>query len=151
MMASELSTFANGTGKERASIEPGDTAPTLGDAGAMLDAKARDQYRRRIKDLREELSEAERLNDTLRATSMRAELDSLGDQLAAAVGLGGRARKAASHSERARVMVTKAIKAAIAKIRASDAALGRHLATSIKTGNFCVYDPGPDHPAAWQL
>ena len=151
MMSSELSNFGNGTGKVRASIESGDTAATLGDAGAMLDAKARDQYRRRSNDLREELTEAERLNDTVRATRIRCELDALGDQLAAAVGLGGRIRKAASHSERARVMVTKAIKAAIAKIRASDAALGRHLATSIKTGNFCVYDPGPDHPADWQL
>ncbi len=48
-------------------------------------------------------------------------------------------------------MVTKAIKAAIAKIRSSDPVLGRYLATSIKTGNCCAYDPGPDAPIAWQL
>jgi hypothetical protein len=48
-------------------------------------------------------------------------------------------------------MVTKAIKGAIAKIRAGDASMGRHLATSIRTGNSCVYDPDPAHPISWQL
>jgi hypothetical protein len=117
----------------------------------MLDTRACEQYRKRIGELREELTEADRLNDGYRATRLRCELESLGDQLVAAVGLGGRLRKAASHSERARLMVTKAIKAAIAKIRGRDVALGHHLATSIKTGNFCVYDPGPDCSTAWQL
>ena len=151
VLARELAALGTAPGKGRASIDPNATAATLGDAGAILDTKAREQYRQRIADLREELAEADRLNDTGRATRLRIELESLSDQLAAAVGLGGRVRKAASHSERARVMVTKAIKAAIAKIRASDAALGRHLATSIKTGNTCVYDPGPDRPTAWRL
>jgi hypothetical protein len=48
-------------------------------------------------------------------------------------------------------MVTKAIKAAIAKIRASDASLGRHLATSIKTGRYCAYDPGLVRSIPWHL
>ena len=48
-------------------------------------------------------------------------------------------------------MVTKAIKAALTKIRAMDASLGRHLATSIKTGACCAYDPGPLPPVSWQL
>ncbi|MGH7782181.1 MAG: alpha/beta fold hydrolase [Candidatus Binataceae bacterium] len=151
VLARELALVGAATAKRRSSIEPGGTAATLGDAGALIDAKACEQYRQRIGDLQEELTEADRLNDTCRAAGIRRELESLGDQIAAAVGLGGRARKAASHSERARLMVTKAIKAAIAKIRGSDAALGRHLATSIKTGNFCVYDPGPDRRTPWKL
>jgi hypothetical protein len=48
-------------------------------------------------------------------------------------------------------MVTKAIKTALAKIRANDQGLGRHLATSITTGTCCVYDPGPDAGIAWDL
>jgi pimeloyl-ACP methyl ester carboxylesterase len=123
----------------------------LGDAGAVLDAKARDQYRRRIRDLRAELAEAVELNDVWRAPRLRSELESLHDQIAAAVGLGGRNRKAASHSERARLMVTKAIKSAITRFRATDDALGRHLATSIKTGNCCGYDPGSPPTISWQL
>jgi len=117
----------------------------------MLDAKAQGQYRRRIAELREEVAEAVRRNDSSRATLLRSEMESLREQIAAAVGLGGRSRKAASHTERARLMVTEAIKAAIAKIRANDASLGRYLATSIKTGNYCAYDPDPVHPISWQL
>jgi hypothetical protein len=48
-------------------------------------------------------------------------------------------------------MVTKAIKAALAKIRAGDASLGRYLAASIRTGHSCAYDPGPLPPVSWQL
>ena len=151
VLARELAAAGTANGNRRASIDAGGTAANLGDAGAMLDAKACGQYRRRIGELREELAEAAQLNDTSRATRLRSELESLRDQIGAAVGLGGRVRKAASHSERARLMVTKAIKAAIAKIRTSDASLGRYLATSIKTGNFCAYDPDPAHPISWQL
>jgi pimeloyl-ACP methyl ester carboxylesterase len=151
VLARELAVLGTEPSKARASIDSDGTAASLGDAGAMLDTNARDQYRKRIADLREELADADRLNDTSRASRLRVELEAINDQLAAALGLGGRVRRAASHSERARVTVTKAIKAAIAKIRASDAVLGRHLATSIRTGNFCAYDPGPDGPSAWQL
>ena len=124
---------------------------SLGDAGARIDAKASGQYRRRATELREELAEAVRLNDTGRAARIRAEIEFLRDQIAAAVGLSGRSRKAASHSERARLMVTKAIKAAIAKVRARDASAGRYLATSIKTGNYCTYDPDSAPPISWHL
>jgi pimeloyl-ACP methyl ester carboxylesterase len=151
VLASDLAAAGTARGQERARVDPGGTAADLGDAGALLDAKARAEYRRRIGDLRDELAEAVRFNDTLRATRLRSELESLRDQLAGAVGLGGRNRKAASHAERARLMVTKAIKAALANIRARDAALGRYLATSIKTGNCCAYDPGAPPPVSWQL
>ena len=122
----------------------------LGDADAILDAKALARYRCRVSELKEELANAEMLNDSGQVTRLRLELESLSDQIAAAVGLRGNCRASASHRERARLMVTKAIKAVIAKVRASNAALGHHLATCIKTGNLCMYDPGP-HGPAWRL
>jgi hypothetical protein len=133
------------------SMDAGGTATDLGDAGALLDARAREEYRRRIGELQEELADAIGCNDAGRADHLRAELECLRDQIVAAVGLGGRERRAAAHAERARLMVTKAIKTAIAKIRASDASLGRHLATSIRTGNYCAYDPGPPPCVSWRL
>src|SRR5262249_57017649 len=124
---------AAGTGSagRRFPTRPDTTARDLGDAGAVLDAKARALYQRRICELREELAEAVRLDDGCTAARLRLELESLRDQLASAVGLGGRNRKTGSHSERARLMVTKAIKAAMTKIRASDASLRRHRATPL--------------------
>ena len=151
VLACELAAAGTTSGSRRASVHPGAPASDLGDAGAVLDARAREQYRRRIDELRGELAEAVQRNDTGRAAHLRSELEFLHDQIVAAVGLGGRNRKAASHAERARLMVTKAIKAAIARLRASDPSLGRHLATSIKTGNCCAYDPGPQPAVCWQL
>src|SRR5262245_44490793 len=151
ILARDLAVTGSTLRNRRASIDPGGTTADLGDAGALLDAKAREQYRRRMDELREELAEVVQINDTGRAARVRAELESLRVQIAAAVGMGGRSRKAAAHTERARLMVTKAIKAAIARIRASDASLGRYLATSIRTGNCCAYDPGDITPVAWHL
>jgi non-specific serine/threonine protein kinase len=74
-------------------------------------------------------------------------MEAIAEQLAAAVGLGGRDRQAASSSERARSTVTKAVKAALNRIADHHAPLGRHLTTSIKTGTFCSY--APDEPSPW--
>ena len=136
VLACELAAAGTAPGKQRASTDPGCTAADLGDAGALLDAKAREQYRHRIGELREELAEAVQLNDVSRAAGLRSELDFLRDQIVTGVGLGGRNRKAASHTERARLMVTKAIKAAIEIVPAT--LRWAYLATSIKTGNCCA-------------
>ena len=121
----------------------------LGDAGAVLDATAKAAYKRRVAELREELEEAEEFNDRGRAAAAREELDFIASQLSAAVGLGGRDRKAASSDERARLTVTKRIKDALGKIRESHAQLGQYLAAHIKTGYLCAYLPDPDRPIPW--
>jgi non-specific serine/threonine protein kinase len=66
------------------------------------------------------------------------------------VGLGGRDRRAASHAERARLNVTRAIRAAIASLARANPALGRHLAATIRTGRYCSYTPDPRAPIAWE-
>ncbi len=65
----------------------------------------------------------------------------LAEQLASAVGLGGRDRKAASNVERARVNVQRRLKDAIRRIAEHDAALGRYLDATVRTGTYCVYRP----------
>ena len=73
-----------------------------GDAGAVLDEQAKAEYRTHIEELRSEIEEAEAFNDPERAERAREELEFVGRELAAAVGIGGRDRKAASSAERAR-------------------------------------------------
>lgn len=121
----------------------------LGDAGEMLDARAKAEYRARLQDLEAELAEAERFNDPVRAAKAREEIDFLVSELARAVGLGGRDRRAASHAERARLNVTRAIRAALDNIARSHPALGRHLRTTVRTGRYCVYAPDPRVPITW--
>lgn len=112
-----------------------------GDAGALLDPRAKLEYRRRLDDLGEALAEAERFGDADRARSAQQEIDALAEQLAQAVGLGGRDRRAASDVERARVNVQRRLKDAIARIAAADPTLGRYLGASIQTGTYCVFRP----------
>jgi hypothetical protein len=96
-------------------------------------------------------TEAEGFNDPGRAAKAAAERDFLVDELARAVGLGGRDRRAASHAERARLNVTRAIRAAMANLARANPPLGRHLAVTIRTGRYCSYTPDPRAPITWEL
>jgi len=114
---------------------------TAGDAGPVLDERAKAQYRARIAELREELAEAERCHDLGRAARAREETDAIAQQLGAAVGLGGRDRRSASDVERARINVQRCLKEALERIGKSDAALGRYLSTTVRTGTYCSFRP----------
>jgi hypothetical protein len=96
----------------------------LGDAGEMLDEQAKSAYRRRLSELREDLDAAKAANNIDRAERVEQEIDALTKELSRAVGLGGRNRRAASASERARQTVSKSIKSVLERIAQNDAALG---------------------------
>ena len=122
-----------------------------GDAGPALDAQAKAAYRTRVQELRDELEEAESFNDPERAARAREELAWIAEQLTGAVGLGGRERRTGSDAERARVNVTRAIRAALRRVGERDAELGRHLQGTVRTGTFCSYEPDPTEPLAWTV
>lgn len=117
------------------------SAADRGDAGEVLDAKAREAYQRRATDLRAEIEEADRFADVGRADRARHELEMLLQQLSSAVGLGGRARRVGSAAERARIVVQRRVREAIKRIAEHEAELGRHLDWAIRTGTFCAYEP----------
>lgn len=116
---------------------------SLGDAGEVLDADARTAYRRRVEQLRADCEEALGCDAYDRAEALQAEIDQLVAQLAQAFGLGGRARRASSAAERARLNVTRAIRSAIHRIEEvlpdAGAALDRH----VRTGLYSTYQPPP--------
>jgi tetratricopeptide (TPR) repeat protein len=120
-------------------------------AGQMLDVQAKAEYRQRLVQLKEELDDAREAGNVERGAQIEDEIDALHQELSRAVGLGGRDRRAGSTSERARLAVTRAIKAAIEKIAEHDAQLGLYLSTSIKTGTFCSYVPDARHMISWAL
>ncbi len=115
------------------------TVRTSGDAGEVLDARARSEYRRRLGDLEEELAEAQQFNDLARAGQARTEIEALTHQLSSAFGLGGRARKAGSDAERARVRIRNGIASSLKAIGRHHGGLARHLAQAVRTGTFCSY------------
>ncbi len=120
----------------------GITAPAgTGHAGPMLDSRARDDYRHRVEEIREELQDAESLNDMGRADALRSELDFISRELSRAYGLGGRQRAAGDAAERARVNVRRRIKDAVERIGEQIPDAGRYLENTIKTGRYCKYTP----------
>jgi uncharacterized membrane protein len=132
---------------EKAGIHIGN----LGDAGEMLDEQARVAYRHRLSELRKELDEAKEVGNVERAEKAEQEIDALTSELSRAVGLGGRNRRAASASERARQSISKTIKSVVERIAQSDAALGDIFDRCIKTGTFCSYQPDLNFPMTWEF
>jgi len=123
----------------------------LRDAGEMLDEQAKNEYRRRLSDLRTDLEEAEKVGAIQRAQRAEHEISMLTKELSRAVGLKGRNRRAGSASERARQSINKTIRTALQKIEKNDAALTRFLSRTIRTGNFCYYQPDPDSRINWHF
>jgi non-specific serine/threonine protein kinase len=126
-------------------------AGDAGHAGPVLDQQAKAAYRRRVRELQEDIEEARAWNDPERAGRAELELEALTRELSAAVGLGGRDRMAAAGAERARVSVRKAIATAVTRIGEHDADLGLLLATTVRTGTFCRYTPDPRLPVTWEV
>jgi tetratricopeptide (TPR) repeat protein len=131
--------------------EPGVDRRHLGDAGAYLDSQAKNAYRRRLHQLREAMDDADAYGDQRRAEQIQAEIDALVAELARAIGLDGRDRRAACAAEKARVNVTRAVRTAISRIGQAHPCLGEHLDRHVKTGTFCSYQPGTDAGVAWAV
>jgi hypothetical protein len=127
------------------------TVGHLGDAGEMLDGRAKQDYKRRLTELREQLEDAQELGNSERAAEIESEIDFLAREISRAIGLSGRDRRAGSAAERARLSVTRAIKAALEKISEHHYKLGEILNQSIHTGTFCSYVPDSLAPTIWRL
>lgn len=115
----------------------------------IVDPRARAAYRARLLELRDELEEAEGNADLGRADAARAEMDAIAGELAAALGLGGRARPRPDASERARKAVSQRIRNSLKRLAEVHPELAAHLERSIKTGRFCSYSP--EGQISWSL
>ncbi len=106
-----------------------------------MDARALEEYRKRIKDLHEDIDEAERNNNSEAAANAREEQQSLESEISAAFGLGGHTRPVRSPQEKARKAVSKAIHRAIRIIKKENQHLGDHLSNAIYIGAYVSYRP----------
>ncbi|HEX2125024.1 MAG TPA: AAA family ATPase [Thermoleophilaceae bacterium] len=149
-LVSAVEGWTDGAGRARA-VGDGVRAGQPADLGPILDARAREEYRVRLDELRADLEEARGFGDDERAAPIEEEIDALVGELARALGLGGRDRPQSSPAERARVNVTKAIRTAIKLIERQSPVLAEHLTASIRTGRFCSYAPPGEAPPAWRL
>ena len=132
-----LDLAAGGPGLAAAAAEP------------LLDPAARGAYHRRIRELDGELAAADRAGNTTAADRAHTERQALLTELRRATGLAGRPRRAAADTERARVNVTRTLRAALGHITLAAPTAGAHLQSSIHTGTTCRYQPAPGGPARW--
>jgi pimeloyl-ACP methyl ester carboxylesterase len=115
----------------------------------VIDQAARAHYKHRITELEQELEEAQERGDGEASAAAREELDALITELTAAYGLAGRPRRSPDHVERARKAVSRRLRHAMRRIARAHPRLGRHLAASIRTGEFCSYQP--DRDTIWSV
>jgi len=121
----------------------------LATSSALPDHQARASYRQRLADLRDQLAEAERFNDTGRIAILRSESEFLTQELSTRYGISQHARKSSTEVEKARKAVAYRIRSALTKLKKAHPILWRHLHLTIKTGVFCSYNP--EKPISWRI
>jgi tetratricopeptide (TPR) repeat protein len=118
----------------------GRPGPAFG-ADAVLDDEARAAYRARVGAIDRALDDADRAGDSQEGERLAAERVALVSELATATGLGGRPRRLADESERARKTVGARLRDSLRRIEDVDPALGRYLRSSVRIGTECRYTP----------
>jgi hypothetical protein len=121
----------------RAGIDP---LVASGTSGEVLDDQARREYGNRYRELQGDLQEARDDNDDGRIAKLEVEMEQLTNELASAVGLGGRSREK-SDIEKVRKSVSMAVSRDIERIGNGHAMLGRHLTASMHSGLTFRYAP----------
>jgi len=136
---------------------PGQPVPASDLAGTItrsrgepaLDRQALAAYRARLRDLDDDIAEADSNNDPERAARARAERDALVAELTRSVGRGGRTRRLGDDTEKARKTVTIRIQRALRLLDSHHPALASHLREAVRTGTTCSYQPA--QPLTWEL
>ena len=140
----DLAVLLASPGREHHCLDLAGAGAQEASTGEVIDAAARRAYETRIRDLQEDVDEAELAHDLARAERAQAELDALVDHLTAAIGHGGRTRRASGTAERARTAVTQRLRGTMRQLADTHPDLGRHLRASVNTGLYCSYTPPDD-------
>lgn len=118
-------------------------------ADAVLDERAKAEYRARIASLNTQLDAAVARGDDDKASRLEAERDTLIEELGRAFGLRGRPRLLGDEAERARKTVTARIRDVLRRLDSRHPLLAEYLRRTVSTGTYCGYQP--DHPVSWNL
>jgi hypothetical protein len=119
------------------------------DLGVMADAEAVRDARKRLRELGQQIAQAELVGKAGLANALRDEQAQLDKYLRRVLGLRGKPRRDGSKEERARQSCRSAIMTAFAAIERESTALAEHLHQSVFTGRSCRYSP--QGPVTWQL
>lgn len=125
----------------------GGVVPEVTASYVLLDDDARASYEARLRALEADTESA----DSAHASRAQDEMEFIARELQRATGIAGRDRLFTTDSERARISVTRVIKAALARIGDESPELKHHFASTVRTGTYCSYNPDPRLPVRWEL
>jgi DNA repair exonuclease SbcCD ATPase subunit len=131
------------------SVEALTGAPHTPTRQTVLDARARDELRKRISRLHQQIEQADANGDTTRSLQLSDELDRITTELERTLRPGGNSREFVTPAERARTSAQKAIRRALERIGEQAPDLAEKLTRSIHTGAYCRFQPADDLPHAW--
>lgn len=118
---------------------------------SVIDEEALMRYRQRLAEIDAEIDEIHGFGDVERTASLTVERDALLGEVKRSVGLHARIRTLPSDAERARSSVSKAIRRSIERLGSLHPGLGYELGATIKTGQYCSYQPSSAHRRDWRL
>ncbi|MDZ7676126.1 MAG: hypothetical protein U5K30_13790 [Acidimicrobiales bacterium] len=148
----DLVSVDGGTLPTRPTVDPTDEMTSVrGDADLpTIDDEAREAYRRRLREVEEDLEDAKAANDLGRMELAERDRDFLVAELSHAVGLGGRLRSTGGDAEKARGSVSRCLRYALGQLTHDLPSLADHLRASLQTGTYCAYRPDPMAAVTWQ-
>jgi hypothetical protein len=117
----------------------------------VFDATALREIRRQVSELESEIDDAWSAGNQAKAEALQHDLDAVVAHLRSGVVPGGRSRRFDDASERARTSVQKAIRRGIVAISRDCPRLAAMLASSVRTGYSCCYEPVPGAPNRWDV
>jgi hypothetical protein len=112
-----------------------------------MDSKYRKDVKRLIKEADAEVAEAERLGDPVAISETKRKRQELFTAVAGGLGKGGRIRRFRGDVDKARDMLVKRVKRALASIQQSHLSLHGHLSNSLTLGSVFAYKP--DRLLSW--
>lgn len=113
-------------------------------SGEVVDRQTVENYRKRLSEIRAELSEEVETVDTLLEKELEEEKKALEKQLIQAVGIGGKLKGHSSESKRQAKRVSAAIGRSLKAIKSTHPLLWQHLSNAIHRGEFLSYNPDMD-------
>ena len=113
-----------------------------------LDDRARQEYKAEAARIASEIKDARDRCDDKKVNDLMNDLQAIEDQMSANTALGGKSRRFAGDSEKARISVTNAISRAIDKLAPHAPNTAAHLKSKIETGTSMTYR---DDRTMWAL
>ena len=114
---------------------------------SLADNRAKDDYLKKLHEIRHGLAESEAANDYGKSESLQKQYDELVSFLSKVFDNKGRFRKQNDTVDKTRSAVTWRIRSAISKLEKENPHLGKHFNNNIKTGTYCCYSP--ESEIAW--